>query len=275
MAASVVTTEKSPDSQEKIGWESERVMPGTLFHSSCPQVIYRQHFTPGSCHLRYLSCGVFELSPGASSRPFRFPEEESLLFVWHGSVTAWVEDKSFALSSYDSLYTPTGASFRMQNTSADPAHVVHCSAPAVNAHPPFHSPFSEFSKKEKRIRRLKGRDVYMMFDVSEGADKLVAGYTFFQPHQRSWPPHNHTDQEEVYFFLKGQGSMEVYESPEQMSFVKEVREGDMVTIPFLNYHPVFTQDSPLDFIWCIAGERYWVGDKNQAFMTGSGGPITT
>lgn len=51
--------------------------------------------------------------------------------------------------------------------------------------------------KEERVRRLKGKDVYMMFDVSEGADKLVAGYTFFQPHQRSWPPHNHTDQEEV------------------------------------------------------------------------------
>jgi mannose-6-phosphate isomerase-like protein (cupin superfamily) len=115
----------------------------------------------------------------------------------------------------------------------------------------------------------------MMFDVSESAEKLVAGYTFFQPHHRSWPPHNHTDQEEVYFFLKGRGSMEVYESEEHMSFVKEVREGDMVTIPMLNYHPVFTQDSPLEFIWCIAGERYWVGDKNKAFMSGSGTPITT
>jgi mannose-6-phosphate isomerase-like protein (cupin superfamily) len=128
---------------------------------------------------------------------------------------------------------------------------------------------------EERIRRLKGRDVFMMFDVTESAEKLVAGYTLFQPHHRSWPPHNHTDQEEVYFFLKGRGSMEVYESEEHMSFVKEVREGDTVTIPMLNYHPVFTQDSPLDFIWCIAGERYWVGDKNKAFMTGSGGPITT
>lgn len=273
MAASAKT--KTPDHQGKAGVEGGRVMPGTLFHNSGPQVIYRQFFTPGSCHLQYLTCGVFELCSAASSREFRFPGEESLLFMWHGTVTAWLGEKSFELGPYDTLYVPTGASFRMQNPSATPAQVVHCSAPAAKEHPPFHSRFAEFSKKEERIRPLKGRDVYMMFDVSEGADKLVAGYTFFQPHHRSWPPHNHTDQEEVYFFLKGQGSMEVYESPEQMSFVKEVREGDMVTIPMLNYHPVFTQDSPLDFIWCIAGERYWVGDKNKAFMAGSGGPITT
>ncbi len=115
----------------------------------------------------------------------------------------------------------------------------------------------------------------MMFDVSEGADKLVAGYTFFEPYARSWPPHNHTDQEEVYFFIKGHGSMEVYEDPENLTFVHNVNEGDLVTIPFLNYHPVFSQESPLEFIWCIAGERYWVGDKNKDFLKGTGGAITT
>ena len=275
MAASDKTSRKTPDIGGRGRGEVGRVMPGTLFHSSSPQVVYRQHFTPSSCHMKYLTCGVFELSPRANSRLFRFTGEESLLFMWHGAAKAWVEADSFELSPLDTLYVPSGAGFRLQNVSAEPAQVVHCSAPSTNEHSPFHSRFAEFAKKEERIRRLKGRDVYMMFDVSEGADKLVAGYTFFQPHYRSWPPHNHTDQEEVYFFIRGQGSMEVYESPEQMSFVKEVREGDMVTIPMLNYHPVFTQESALDFIWCIAGERYWVGDKNKAFMAGSGGPITT
>jgi mannose-6-phosphate isomerase-like protein (cupin superfamily) len=275
MATSVGTSEKGPDHQERIDAEENRVMPGTLIHGSSPQVIYRQHFTPGPCHLLYLTCGEFELAPAATSREFRLPGEESLLFMWQGAVTAWVGKQSFELSPYDTLYIPSGAAFRLRNTSTDPARVVQCSAPATREHPPFHSRFAEFAKKEERIRRLKGKNVYMMFDVSEEADKLVAGYTFFQPHQRSWPPHNHTDQEEVYFFIKGHGSMEVYDSPEHLSFVKEVREGDMVTIPFLNYHPVFSQDSPLEFIWCIAGERYWVGDKNKAFMSGSTGPITT
>jgi hypothetical protein len=30
----------------------------------------------------------------------------------------------------------------------------------------------------------------------EDADKLVAGYTFFEPNARSWPPHNHADQKD-------------------------------------------------------------------------------
>lgn len=275
MVVSAKTSKKNLQEEDKPAPEAKRVPPGTLFSGSSSQVVYRQHFTPASCHLQFLTCGAFELSPSAGSREFRFPSEESLLFMWHGSATVKVGGKSYALSHYDTLYVPSGASFSMQNQSAEGADVVHCSAPAAKEHPVFHSRFADFSGKEERIRRLKGRDVYMMFDVSEGAEKLVAGYTFFQPHHRSWPPHNHTDQEEVYFFLKGRGSMEVYESEEHMSFVKEVREGDMVTIPMLNYHPVFTQDSPLDFIWCIAGERYWVGDKNKAFMSGSSSPITT
>jgi mannose-6-phosphate isomerase-like protein (cupin superfamily) len=242
------------------------VRPGSLFHGSSSSVVYRQHFTPDSALLHYLSCGEFEISSAATSREFRFPGEESLLFMWQGSVTVWVGDQPFGLNFYDTLYIPSGAAFRIVNSSRDAARVVHCSAPAAKDHPAFHSSFSEFSKREERIRHLSGKDVYLMFDVSESADKLVAGYTFFQPHQRSWPPHNHTDQEEVYFFVKGHGSMEVYDSPERLSFVKEVREGDMVTIPFLNYHPVFSQESPLEFIWCIAGERYWVGDKNKTFM---------
>ena len=114
-----------------------------------------------------------------------------------------------------------------------------------------------------------------MFDVSEAADKLIAGFTLFQRHQRSWPPHNHTDQEEVYIFTRGSGSMEVYADEENKSFVRSVGEGDAVTIPLLNYHPVFSQEEELDFIWCIAGNRYWVGDKNKDFASGKVDKLTT
>ena len=62
--------------------------------------------------------------------------------------------------------------------------------------------------------------------------------------------------------------MEVYADEETKSFVYSVGEGDAVTIPLLNYHPVFSQDEELHFIWCIAGNRYWVGDKNKDFMAG-------
>ena len=69
--------------------------------------------------------------------------------------------------------------------------------------------------------------------------------------------------------------MEVYESPETLSFVHNVEGGDLVTIPRLNYHPVFSQAEPLVFMWCIAGARYWVGDKHQSFMRGAGSSLTT
>jgi len=251
------------------------VLPGVLFPREKSEVVFRQHFVPQTANLQFLSCGEYTVPPGFASVPFCRPEEESLLFMWKGTAAVEVGGQTYDLAAYDTLYVPRGEAFRLRNASADPAVLIQCSAPATTAHLVFHSRFAEFSKREDRIRHLAGKDVYLMFDVGEGADKLVAGYTFFLPFQRSWPPHNHTDQEEVYIFIKGHGAMEVYESPEKLSFVHSVREGDMITIPMLNYHPVFSQESPLEFIWCIAGARYWVGDKNKSFMAGTGDSITT
>jgi mannose-6-phosphate isomerase-like protein (cupin superfamily) len=255
--------------------ESAAVEPGTVFRTAAPTVTYRQRFTSTEARLKFLGCGEYHLPAGSESQTLLAPGCELLLYMWKGRASAEVNGQTYDLAPYDTLYVPLGSSFRLRNATPADACIIQTSAPAVNVHPVFHSRFEEFSKREDRIRHLKGKDVYMMFDVSEPADKLVAGYTFFQPFQRSWPPHNHTDQEEVYFFIRGRGSMEVYESPETLSFVHNVAEGDLVTIPMLNYHPVFSQDSPLEFIWCIAGERYWVGDKNKAFMSGTGPALTT
>ncbi|MBS1812488.1 MAG: 5-deoxy-glucuronate isomerase [Acidobacteria bacterium] len=255
--------------------QSETVKPGTLFKTSAAKVTYRQHFTPATSQLNWLSCGEYELPAHTSSGNVCLANEETLLFMWKGKVTVTVNGDEYHLDSYDTLYIPRGAQFQISNAQSDVAKVMQCSATAENVHPIHHSKFAEYSQREDRIRHLAGKDVFMMFDVPEAADKLIAGYTFFQAHQRSWPPHNHTDQEEVYIFIKGHGAMEVYESPEKLCFVTSVNEGDMVTIPMMNYHPVFSQESPLEFIWCIAGARYWVGDKNKDFMDGKGDSITT
>ncbi len=256
-------------------YKSDSVKPGTLFKTTAAKVTYRQHFTPATSQLNWLSCGEYELPAHTSSGSICFAHEETLLFMWKGAASVTVNDNEYQLDSYDTLYIPKGAQFQISNLQSDIAKVMQCSATAENVHPIHHSKFAEYSQREDRIRHLAGKDVFMMFDVPEAADKLIAGYTFFQAHQRSWPPHNHTDQEEVYIFIKGHGSMEVYESPEKMCFVHNVNEGDMVTIPMMNYHPVFSQEDPLEFIWCIAGARYWVGDKNKDFMDGKGDSITT
>lgn len=252
-----------------------QVQPGMLLRASGPTVTYRQRFVHSGAGLQFLDCGEWDLPPRTASRMERVPGRESLLFLWRGSATVELGGSQFALSSHDTLYVPLDAEFRIRNDSYEAARLFQTSAPAGNVHPVFHSQFSDFRQRPERIRRLKGKIVYLMFDVGEAADRLVAGYTFFEPHARSWPPHNHTDQEECYIFLKGHGSMEVYESPETLTFVHNVNEGDIVTIPMLNYHPVFSQDEPLEFIWCIAGERYWVGDKHQSFLKGEGASLTT
>ncbi len=255
--------------------QASAIQPGTLFRASAPTVTFRQRFTHDEARLQFLDCGEYDLPPGAASMEQALPGRESLLFQWKGSSEVEADGKRYPLAAYDTLYIPRGATFRLFNASGEPARLIQTSAPAANAHPVFHSKFAEFSRTEQRIRRLNGKNVYLMFDVSESADRLVAGYTFFEPYARSWPPHNHTDQEETYIFLRGHGSMEVYETPEKLTFVHNVQEGDLVTIPFLNYHPVFSQENALEFIWCIAGERYWVGDKNKTFMTGTGPALTT
>lgn len=252
-----------------------KVKPARLVRAADAGVTFRQRFTPGAANLEYLSCGEYSLPGGSQSQSFCLKHEEALLFQTEGTTLVHVEGTGYFLDRYDTLYIPRGAAFQLANPATAPSHIVQCSAPAAKEHPVHHAKFEEISSREERIRRLKGKDVYLMHDVGEAADKLVAGYTFFLPHQRSWPPHNHTDQEEVYVFIQGHGAMEVYESPEELSFVYSVNKGDMVTIPYLNYHPVFSQDVPVHFIWCIAGARYWIGDKNKDFMKGTTGPITT
>lgn len=256
-------------------YQSETVKPGTLFKAVAASGAHQSRFTPPTANLEWLSCGEHAIAPGAQSELLCQTTDESLLFMWQGSVAVTLNDQTYELASYDTLYIPRGAPFQISNSHSQMARVIRCSAAADNIHPIHHSRFAEYSKREDRIRHLAGKDVFMMFDVSEPADKLIAGYTFFQPFQRSWPPHNHTDQEEVYIFIKGHGAMEVYESPEKLCFVTSVNEGDAVTIPMLNYHPVFSQESPLEFIWCIAGARYWIGDKSKDFMAGKGASITT
>lgn len=252
----------------------DKPKPANFLCGNAASFRYVEKSNPQNSNLQFLTYGVYELSGACESGLLAHPTEEALLFCWKGAAVVNVNGQDFPLKHYDTLYVPRGASYRFSQKDGE-SKVIVCRATSEKVHPVFHSKWSEFSKNESRIRHLKGKDVFLMFDVSEGADKLIAGYTIFQPHQRSYPPHNHTDQEEVYIFTKGRGSMEVYADEETKSFVRSVNEGDAVTIPILNYHPVFSQEEELHFIWCIAGNRYWVGDKNKDFMTGKVDKLTT
>jgi len=249
-------------------------LPPTLLPRTARSFVYVEKTNPASSNLELLTYGVYELEGAVNSGALSHAGEETLLFNLKGRITAELDGKACVLEHYDVLYVPRGMIYRLRQTEGM-GQVVVCRAPAATAHPVFHASWEKFSRDESRIRHLKGKDVFLMFDVGEGADKLIAGFTLFQPKQRSWPPHNHTDQEEIYIFTKGSGAMSVYPDEETKSFVHSVSAGDAVTIPLLNYHPVFSQEEELHFIWCIAGNRYWVGDKNKDFMTGKVAKLTT
>lgn len=252
-----------------------RVKPGKLYRAvATADNSTTQRFRHEDAALDFLDCSELRLSAGGAFTESVLAGRESLLIQWQGNSRVTVDGNAYALATYDMLYVPLGAPCRVE-AAGSPAVLLQTSAPAKSVHPVHHAKFAELASNPERIRKLKGKDVFLVFDVTEAADKLVAGYTFFEPFARSWPPHNHTDQEETYIFLKGKGSMEVYESEETLSFVHNVYEGDAVTIPYLNYHPVFSQEEPLEFLWCIAGERYWIGDKKKEFLSGTGGPMTT
>lgn len=254
--------------------QNEKPKPANFLSAQAQSFRYIEKSSPQTSNLELLTYGVYELAGAVESGKLAHPDEEALLFCLQGTVNAQLDGRQFTLNHYDVLYVPRGAPYQLSQKEGA-GKVVACRAPAGASHPVFYSQWTQVSNNEKRIRHLKGKDVFLMFDVTEAADKLIAGYTLFQPHQRSWPPHNHTDQEEVYIFTKGRGSMEVYADEESKTFVYSVGEGDAVTIPLLNYHPVFSQGEELHFIWCIAGNRYWVGDKNKDFMTGKVDKLTT
>ena len=250
------------------------VKPANFLAAAARSFAYVEKSSPATTGLDFLTYGTYELDGPVGSGAITHAGEEALLFAIKGACSVELGGATHDMGRYDVLYVPMGATYRIRQAGGQTRLVV-CRAPAKTAHPVFFASWAKFSKDERRIRHLKGKDVFLMFDVSEGADKLMAGFTLFQPGQRSWPPHNHTDQEEIYIFTRGSGSMEVYADEETKSFVRSVSEGDAITIPLLNYHPVFSQEQELDFIWCIAGNRYWVGDKNKDFMAGKVSKLTT
>ena len=246
---------------------------GKSFDARNSRSVLREVFNQADSNLEFLSLAELDIVEARSTN-YCHKREETLAFNLAGPARVRVEGVEYALEHYDVLYIPRGAEFVVE-AGAEPAHLYLYRALADNAHPVRHMKWTEVQADPARLRILNRKKVFLMFDVAEEADKFMAGYTFYEDRSRAWPPHNHTDQEECYSFIEGSGAMQVYEDDERLTFVKGVEVGSHVTIPLMNYHPVFSHEKPLCFIWCIAGERYWVGDKNKSFMDGSVKKLTT
>src|SRR5215813_2863914 len=149
------------------------VKPAVLLKSGQADAIYRERFTPETANLQFLSCGEYELQPGGRTQAACYPSEEALLYQWRGQGSVEMGGQKCALATYDVLYVPKGQTYVIHNRTDAVSKLFVTRAPADNVHPPFHGEFAKFSKDEGRIRHLNKKDVFLMFDVGEKADKLV------------------------------------------------------------------------------------------------------
>lgn len=95
---------------------------------------------------------------------------------------------------------------------------------------------------------LKDDAQYLLKDNAFG-NNLVLSSTFLRAN-RSTNGHTHSGQEEVYFFMKGKGEMQINEER------FDVKKGDVVCIEDGDYHRVFnTSHLGLYFVCVFDGGR--------------------
>ncbi|MDA3940834.1 MAG: 5-deoxy-glucuronate isomerase [Spirochaetia bacterium] len=252
----------------------EQVLDGAKYNTGESKCTIKELFNQNNSNLNWLSASDMKIK-NSHSAEITSKNEETLIVNLRGDITVKVDGKDYTVKHYDMLYIPIDTPFSVSHNGEEEAWLYLYRAIGDIKYETYQADYEACRKDEDRIRYLNRKVVYKMFDVSEKANKFMVGYTFYEDRTRAWPPHNHTDQEEVYSFIEGHGAMEVYKDEEFKTFVTSVETEDHITIPLMNYHPVFSHEEPLCFIWCIAGERYWVGDKNKDFMTAKVDKLTT
>ena len=95
---------------------------------------------------------------------------------------------------------------------------------------------------------VKNDDTYLLMD-NKFLSNLVLSSTTLKP-KKSTRGHSHKGQEEVYFFVSGNGRMEIDNE------VFDVNKGDVVLIPDGAFHRVHNPtDAPLYFVCVFDGKR--------------------
>ena len=95
---------------------------------------------------------------------------------------------------------------------------------------------------------IKDNATYLLKDNAFG-NNLVLSSTFLRANQKT-NGHTHKGQEEVYFFMKGKGEMQINEER------FDVKKGDVVCIEDGDYHRVFnTSHLGLYFVCVFDGGR--------------------
>jgi len=224
---------------------------------------YTKVITPSSSLTKYISLSKIKLLPKEEIELIS-SKEELALFCIKGCVSILIKEDEYKLEKYDVIYIPLNEPFIIRNNGEEYAKAIVISALCDKKYEVKLFNFNDLKmdNSSTKLKRLKGgRLVYFCIGPEINASKIILGLTIFQPYAYSFPPHNHFDQEEIYLSLKGEGRIEVYTSESKKEFITNVAEGDIVTIPFGYYHPLYNFDEEMHFLWATAGERYNIIQK--------------
>ena len=99
-----------------------------------------------------------------------------------------------------------------------------------------------------RVKPIRNNEVYSVHDL-EYLDHLMVSMTILHPGKCTRGHAHEGDEEEVYYFLDGEGEMQLGE--ERFS----VKKGDIVLIPKKKFHRVFNTGSK-DLVFLCVFEKY-------------------
>lgn len=84
----------------------------------------------------------------------------------------------------------------------------------------------------KKIKPIRDTDVYFVHDWTADLHRHVVSMTILHPHKNTMG-HKHDNSEELYYFVSGEGKMQLGED------IFPVTAGDIVTVPAGLFHKVY------------------------------------
>jgi len=217
---------------------------------------------------RELTTRRLVLKAGQSAE-FGSPDEETIVVLQNGAGTFVCGTRSWPVSRASvfrepatALLLPPGHHLRVE--ASTPFEAILVSAPAAaGGEPVLRGP--EDVEKNLRGRDTYTREVHDLFVRDPYARRLMVGETFNAPGKwSSYPPHKHDGRdgepvlEEVYYYRlhppQGFGHQMLYTADGE-SVTHEVRDGDLVLLPY-GYHPVSAAPGyQLYYLWAIVGDE--------------------
>ena len=207
------------------------------------------------------------LAAGTSKR-FSVPGEETVIVLQRGDGMFSAAGEQWEVSRPDvfggraaALWLPPGVELRVE--AATPLEAVLVSTPAEPGGRPVLCRPDDVTVVQ-RGRDLYVREVHEIFVRDPHVKRLMVGETFNARGQwSSYPPHKHDGRDgeprlEAYYYRVdppgGFGQQMLYTADGE-SATHEVRDGDLVLLPY-GYHPVSAAPGyRLYYLWAIAGDE--------------------